>query len=80
VELVIVSDSGVGAGVGTGVGSGTQAYSAMNEYLQPSTVTLPQLPVPCILTKSARPVLHTHVLIVTCESHTAGLPGHHSLL
>jgi hypothetical protein len=75
---------GEGSGVGsTGVGSGVasvQLYSAQKAYLQPSIVTLPQRPVPCVLTSSADPVLHTQVLTVTSELHTAGLPGHHALL
>jgi hypothetical protein len=74
--------SGVGgfAGVGSGEGSGVQAYWAKKEYEQPSIVTLAQDPVPCKLTRSAKPEPHTSRLTATCEGHLAGLPGHHALL
>jgi hypothetical protein len=43
-------------------------------------VTLAQRPVPWKRNKSARPVLQVHVLTLTCDAQTPGLPGQYPLL
>jgi hypothetical protein len=65
---------GTGVGTGAGVGATVQAYWAKYPYLQPSMVTLPHLPVPCRLNKTAVPVAQTDVLVVSSVGQTAGLP------
>jgi hypothetical protein len=73
--------AGVGAGVGSGVGTMTQAYWAKKPYTQSSMVTLFQYPDPCMLLKSARPLLQTDVLTEIWDGHTRGLPLlHQSML
>jgi hypothetical protein len=57
-----------------------QLYSAKKANWQPSMVTLPHLPVPCMLIKSAVPLMQSDVQTLTSSGQLAGFPGHQFLL
>jgi hypothetical protein len=54
-----------------------QAYCAKKPYLQPSIVTLAQLPLPWKLIKSASPLKHTDASTETFDGHSRGEPVEH---